>query len=410
MRRWLIVIALFTTGCACRCREEAVTAPASDWPTALAARLAEVVPAALEAEDIPGAVILVGHRADGEWVSMCQAMGNLQIEPEPRPMPADAIFDLASMTKPIATGTAMMILADRGLLSVDDPVALHLSEYDTEEKRGVLIRDLMTHCSGLQSYIGEAARAPIVEQWGAPCADALQDHILNIELRHAPPASVTVYSCLNAITCAQIVERVSGQPLDVFTAENIFAPLGMTETAFSPGPGPRVVPTTPGARTEGAFLRGMVHDPLANLQEGVSGNAGLFSTAQDLSILAQMMLQGGVRGGVRILAEETVAQMTSDQLPAGVLTTSGNQSHRGLLWQVYQPDADDTGFAAIPAFGHTGYTGTAIRIWPSEDLYVIAMTNRVHPDDSGRVSAFRRLCWRTAGEVILGLETPAAGS
>lgn len=376
------------------------------WLDDLTQRFDAAVPAALERESIPGAVILVGHLEGDQWVTWCQAYGNIQSVPEARPMPADAIFDMASMTKPIATGTSIMILADRGLLSIDDPIAMHLSEYDTPEKSDVRIRDLMTHSSGLQSYIGAAERVPLEREFGYPAPEQLREYILNLGLHHGPPRTVTVYSCLNAITAAQIVERVSGQPLDEFTRENIWEPLGMRDSDFSPGPGPRVVPTTGSEHLPaGEFLCGLVHDPLANMQAGVSGNAGLFSTAQDISIFAQMMLQGGERGGVRILSEETVSLMTSEQSPPGIATPDGAPVPRGLFWQINRPTPGDSGIETVPAYGHTGYTGTAIRVWPSENLYVIALTNRVHPDDTGRVSAFRSLCYTTAGEAVVGIDS-----
>jgi CubicO group peptidase (beta-lactamase class C family) len=319
-------------------------------------------------------------------------------------MVEDAVFDLASMTKPIATGTSMMILVDRGLIDEDEAVATYLSDYDTDEKRDVKVRDLMTHCSGLPSYLGPASREQAISGQGYPAADPLQDYILHTALRHGPPRTVSVYSCLNAITCAEMVERVSGQPLDEFARENIFEPLGMHDTAFSPGPGPRVVPTTKTERDPDHFLVGMVHDPLANIQGGVSGNAGLFSTAQDISIFAQMMLQEGERDGVRILSEASVARMTSNQMPEGVTTTGGGEIHRGLLWQVSEPTPGDVGIETIPSYGHTGYTGTAIKLWPSENMYVIALTNRVHPDDTARVTGLRHAAWVTAGEAVLGVD------
>lgn len=378
-----------------------VAAPA--WVAELGRRFDAHVPEALAHENIPGAVILVGHReANGEWVTWSQSYGNLQNLPEPLPMPVDAIFDLASMTKPIATGTSMMILVDRGLVDIDAPVARYLREYDTEEKREVTVRELMTHCSGLKSYLSEDERAALAAEHGDPCPAAMRDFILNLSLTHVPPGSLTVYSCLNAITCAQIVERVSGVPFDQFAQDNIFAPLGMRDTAFSPGPNPRVVPTTAESPT-GEFLRGMVHDPIARMQGGVSGNAGLFSTAQDLSVYCQMLLEGGEREGVRILSPEAAQLMTSDQSPPTARDRGGSPSHRGLLWEVYLPAPGDVGLETVRGFGHTGYTGTAFRLYPEHDLYIIALTNRVHPDDSARVAGFRHLCWRTAGEVVLGI-------
>lgn len=376
-------------------------AQSSNWQDALEARFDETLPAIMEEGHVPGAVILVGHLEDGEWVTWCKAYGYLQLLPEPIPMPEDAIFDLASMSKATGAGTAMMILQDRGLVSVDDPVSMYLDEYNTDEKRDVTIRNLMTHSSGLQSYIGAAERAPIVEEYGNPCRDALRAYIRNISLRHLPVGDVYVYSCLNAITTAMIVERVSGQTLDEFTMENIWEPLGMVDTDYSPGPGPRVVPTQQ-VGASGEFLWGMVHDPLANLQEGVSGNAGVFSTAQDLSIYAQMMLQGGERNGVRILSEEAVEQMTSSGNDH-MHTVGGAPVQRGLLWDLYGDRPGDIGLETHHAFGHTGYTGTAIRMYPEENLYIIALTNRVHPDDTGNVTGLRHHVWVTVGDVVLGV-------
>jgi CubicO group peptidase (beta-lactamase class C family) len=380
----------------------AALVPASPaWAEELGRRFDAEVPPALARENIPGAVILVGHQESGQWVTWCRSYGDLQRLPEPRPMPENAIFDLASMTKPIATGTSLMILTDRGLVSVDDPVAKYLSEYDTPEKSSVTVRDLMTHCSGLPAYLGESERKPLIDEYGPVCPGPLRDYILNLGLRHGPPETHMVYSCLNAITTAMIVQRVSGQPLDEFAEENIFHPLGMADTHFSPGPSDRVVPTT---EVSGEFLRGMVHDPLAHMQGGVSGNAGLFSSAQDISRFAQMMLQDGERDGVRILSEKAVAEMTRDQSPVGAMTRGNHQSHRGLLWDLYLPTPGDVGLETVPGYGHTGYTGTAIRLYPSQKLYIIALTNRVHPDDTARVAAFRHLCWVTTGEVVLGLD------
>lgn len=378
-------------------------APSPSWTEALAERFDAAVADVMEREQIPGAVILVGHREGDEWVTWQQAYGAMQVSPERRAMPLDAIFDLASMTKPIATGTSILILQDRGLLSVEDRVSQHLAEYDTAEKRDIRIRDLMTHVSGLPSYIGEADRRPLVDEHGYVCPGPMRDMVLTMPLQR-PARSAMVYSCLNAITCAQIVERVSGQPFNEFAEQNIFEPLGMGDTSFSPGPGPRVVPTTQAASAGGEFLCGMVHDPLANMQGGVSGNAGLFSTAQDLSRFAQMMLGGGAREGVRILSEDAVSQATHDQLSGEISTPHGAPAHRGLLWETYLPEPGDEGIETIQGFGHTGYTGTAMRLWPSQQLYVIALTNRVHPDDSARVTAFRRMCWRTAGEVVAGID------
>jgi CubicO group peptidase (beta-lactamase class C family) len=214
------------------------------------------------------------------------------------------------------------------------------------------------------------------------------------------------YSCLNAILAAEVVRAASGMELSDFAAEHVFAPLGMNDTGFRPSEAmrSRLVPTTESdyGRGPGGFLLGQVHDPLAAMQDGVSGNAGLFSTAADLSRFAQMMMGGGELDGVRILSPQTIEQMTSVQ-NCGAKNTKGLPDRRGLLWDIYQPDAGDRGVDSLYAYGHTGYTGTAIRFYPEQGVYVIALANRVHPDDTGTVARFRDVVWKTVGEVILAV-------
>ncbi|MFQ5805119.1 MAG: serine hydrolase domain-containing protein, partial [Phycisphaerae bacterium] len=252
-----------------------------------------------------------------------------------------------------------------------------------------------------------------------------------------PPGEAVVYSCLSALVCAEIVEAVSGRPLDRFAAEHIFKPLKLTDTRFNPPERlrSRCVPTTRADRGhgKGGFLQGQVHDPLAAMQAGVSGNAGLFSTAADLSRFAQMMLNGGELDSVRILSGQSVRDMTRIQ-NRGAKNLKGQLAPRGLLWDVYLPDPGDegmdeagamgrplparvlvensTGNQRLPmapivdslyAFGHTGYTGAAIRIYPEQGVYIIALTNRVHPDDSGKVEEFRRQVWSTVERALMGV-------
>jgi len=260
------------------------------------------------------------------------------------------------------------------------------------------------------------------------------------------PGEAVIYSCLNAILCAEIVEAVSGKPLDQFAAEHIFKPLGMKESGFcrlashdsttrhpersegsshTEGNEPdssvaallrndsgRFVPTTKAdwGCGAGGFLQGQVHDPLAAMQAGVSGNAGLFSTAADLSRFAQMMLNGGELDGVRVLKEQTIREMTRVQNP-DAKNLKGQPAPRGLLWGVYdaapseEPGGTDKHSLSVApsAYGHTGYTGGAIRIYPQQGVYVIALANRVHPDDSGKVEEFRRQVWTTAGQLLMGV-------
>ena len=362
------------------------------------------VPKALEEGKIPGAVLLVGIRSGDGFRTWQKAYGLMQAEPCERPMAVDAVFDAASLTKPIATGTSLMILADRGRLSVDDPVAKYIPAFDTDEKRDVRVKDLMTHCSGQAPYVGKGERDKIEAEHGWPCPDAIRDYIVSLKLRHGPPRSNVVYSCLNAIVGALVVEKVSGESLDSFAAKNIFEPLGLRDTGFKPPVDlhDRIVPTTRSEHSSGEFLRGQVHDPLAAMQGGVSGNAGLFSSSQDIGRILQMMLNGGELDGVRILRPETVRAMTTVGTPPGLKNLKGNPDRRGLLWDIYQPDPGDTGVDAIFSYGHTGYTGSAARVYPEKGVFIVANTNRVHPDDSGKVADFRRMVWRTVGEILMG--------
>jgi CubicO group peptidase (beta-lactamase class C family) len=396
-----------------------------------------IVPDALKEGNIPGAVILVGRAANAGYETWQKAYGFLQTEPQRVPMREDAIFDMASLTKPIATGTSLMILAEQGKLGLDDPVGKYLPEFNEGDKKNVTIRQLMTHMSGMPAYVGAEQQKIIKDKAGFPCPAATRAYIRSLELAR-PPGEAMVYSCLNAILCAEIVEAVSGQPLDQFATERIFKPLGMKESGFcrlashdsttghperSEGSGHadrgepdssvaallrndsgRFVPTTKAdwGCGAGGFLQGQVHDPLAAMQAGVSGNAGLFSTAADLSRFAQMMLNGGELDGVRILKEETIRAMTSVQNP-GAKNLKGQLAPRGLLWGVYIPNPGDTGVDALSAYGHTGYTGCAIQLYPEHEVYAIALTNRVHPDDSGKVEEFRQEVWRTVAQLLMGV-------
>ena len=380
------------------------TMPLDGGMARLEEALDAVVPKTMKAGNVSGAVIAVGRRTDSGYETWQKAYGLKQTEPTPALMPVDAVFDMASMTKPIATGTSLMILVEQGRVALDDPVGKYLPEFRTDEKKAVTIRQLMTHMSGMPPYVGAAQRKPIEKKAGFPCPDAIRSFIRQLPLSRKP-GEVKVYSCLNAILCEEIIREVSGQPLDVFAAEHIFKPLAMNETGFKPAPSlfARCVPSTreTWAVAEDGFLKGQVHDPLAAMQGGVSGNAGLFSTIADLSRFAQMMLNGGELNGVRILKEQTIRDMTRIQNP-GAVNTSGIPDRRGLLWDLYVPDPGDTGVDTIFAYGHTGYTGTAIRIYPEQGIYVIALTNRVHPDDTSKVGAIRARVWETVGAVLMG--------
>jgi CubicO group peptidase (beta-lactamase class C family)/transglutaminase-like putative cysteine protease len=372
---------------------------------AVAETLDAIVPGLLADGDIPGAVIAVGRKTPRGFETWRSSYGFMQTHPTHIPMPVDAVFDMASMTKPIATGTSLMQLIEQGKVKLDAPVTTYLPDFAGEGKNAVTVRDLMTHRSGMKPYIGAGGQKKIEAKAGYPCRAALREAVRTLKLSTAAGGPV-VYSCLNAILSAEIVERVSGQSLDVYAKEHVFAPLKMDATGFNPPASlmHRIVPTTQAKRSPHAdgFLRGEVHDPLAAMQAGVSGNAGLFSSVGDVERYAQMLLNRGELDGVRILKAETVAEMSRVQDPNAV-GKNGKPNRRGLLWDTYPPGPDDVGIDRVFAFGHTGYTGTAMRVYPEQDLYIIALTNRVHPDDSGKVGAFRQAVWQAVGRALLGL-------
>jgi CubicO group peptidase (beta-lactamase class C family) len=321
-------------------------------------------------------------------------------------MREDAIFDMASMSKPIAAGTALLLLMEEGKVSLDDPAGKYLPEFADGDKAAVTVRHLMTHMSGLKPYVGAGEQQPIRDEHGFPCRDAIRKYIRGLELSREPGEAV-VYSCLNAILCAEIVRAVTGMEHSEFLAKRVFEPLGMTDTGFNPAAAldERIIPTTkePYGRGPGGFLCGQVHDPLAAMQDGISGNAGLFSTTADVARFARMLLNGGELDGVRVLSEDTIRMATTLQNPGGT-SIKGKPNPRGLLWALHQPDADAAGLDAIPYFGHGGYTGTAIRVYPKQGIYVIVLANRVHPNDKGRVGPLRAAVWRTVGEMLIGTD------
>ena len=341
-----------------------------------------IIGAAVARKDFPGAVLLVARK--GKTVYK-KAFGVSQTVPGPRPLATDMIFDLASLTKPVATATAIMLLVESGDIRLWDRVRVYVPEFSTwygEKGRPggeARLYNLLTHTSGLPPYTDAEEAAEAI---GDPCAMADLVGLIAGIPKERPAGKEFVYSCLNYITLAHIVHRVSGQPLDEFAAARIFKPLGMTRTFYRP-PADLVDQCVPTEVIDGKPLRGVVHDPLARLQGGVSGNAGLFSTADDLAVFAQMVLNGGELAGVRILSPLAVKRMTEIYPQAG-------ESGRGLGWDIDTDYATVRGDLFGPAsYGHSGYTGTSIWIDPETQTSVVFLTNRAHPDDKGDIIAMR---------------------
>ncbi len=333
-----------------------------------------LVEAAIQAKKIPGAVVLIGH--EGQVVYR-KAFGESSLVPERRAMTADTIFDLASMTKVVATTTAVMQLVELGKIELSAPVSDYWPEFKQNGKELVTIRELLTHYSGLPPDL------ELKPAWTG--YDTAMQMIVDSKL-DLPPGTRFVYSDINFETLGEIVRRVSGEPLDVYCAEHIFKPLGMKDTLFTPPASlrGRIAPTQYEHGTSGPVLLGVVHDPTARFMGGVAGHAGLFSTADDISIFAQMLLNGGAYNRARILSPLSIEKMTTPQTPPNEMAL------RGLGWDIDSPFASNRGeLFSVGSFGHTGYTGTSIWIDPVTKTYVILLTNRVHPIDKGEVIGLR---------------------
>jgi uncharacterized protein YbbC (DUF1343 family)/CubicO group peptidase (beta-lactamase class C family) len=345
--------------------------PLTVKPDPRLARIDAIARQELASGGFPGAVILVGHQGN---IVYHKAFGYLSILPQRQPMTENTIFDLASLTKVVATTTAILKLADDGRLSLDAPVGKYWPAFTRNGKRHVTIKHLLTHSSGLRADVN-----PRVRWWGYEGAVAAiaEDHPVR------PPGTGFQYSDANFIALGEIVRRVSGMPFDVYCQEKIFKPLSMRHTSFRP-PGNwqvRIAPTD----VHGDRLRwGEVHDPTANRMGGVAGNAGVFSTAEDLAIFVQMLIDGGVSQGKRLLSPKMLAAMTKPHhIP-------GSSIQRGLGWDMQSPYSKEHN-AAFPrgSFGHTGYTGTSIWVDPRSETFLIILTNRLHPDGRGQVKLLR---------------------
>src|SRR6185295_718425 len=371
-------------------------------PAVSSARLAQmdtVIADAIADKKLPGAVVLVGRKGQVVWK---KAYGARAVEPVREVKTPDTIFDLASLTKVVATATSIMILMERGKLRLSDPVSLYIPELKGEGRDRITIEQLLTHVSGY------APDFDLRERWTG--YDEAIKRLIKEPLRN-PPGTRFTYSDIGFIALGEVVARVSGMPLDQFAQKNIFGPLRMVNTGFRPNPSlkARIAPTerrrgqmsylgdsgvNAGAEGE-LWLRGEVHDPTSYRMNGVAGHAGLFSTANDLAIYCQMILNGGTYGGVRILSPLTVAEMTRPR----VVSTSGGT--RGLGWDMNTSFSTNRGdLFPLGSFGHTGFTGTSIWIDPASEMFLIFLSNRVHPDGKGAVGPLRgRVATIVAGSV-----------
>jgi uncharacterized protein YbbC (DUF1343 family)/CubicO group peptidase (beta-lactamase class C family) len=348
---------------------------------AVVERVDALVEEAIAAKQIPGAVLLVGR---GPEVLYQKAYGHRALQPSPEPMTVDTVFDMASVTKVVATTTSVMILVEEGKLRLTDRVATYIPDFGRYGKGGITIRHLLTHVSGLRPDVD------LGDPWlGYDRAIALAAE----EVPTSAPGERFVYSDINFFLLSDIVARVSGMSFDAFARERVFLPLGMKDSMFNPPQSllPRIAPTQSCTRygwpcdgPDQIMLRGIVHDPTARRMQGVAGHAGLFSTAADLARYCQMILNGGSLQGARVLSPLGVLKMTSPASPSGI------SSVRGLGWDIDTSYSSNRGeLLPVGSFGHTGFTGTSFWIDPSTGVYVVLLSNRVHPDGKGDATPLR---------------------
>ncbi len=332
---------------------------------------------------VPGAVLVVGH--DGAVVYR-KAYGERALEPRREPMTLDTVFDLASLTKVIATTTAVMQLFEQGKVRMNDPVAKYLPEFAQNGKEDITVRQLLTHHSGLE---------PDLDLKTAWEGKETAYKMAFAETPAEPPGSHFTYSDINFIVLGALVERVSGETLDEYAARHIFAPLKMTRTRFVPPASWRtkIAPTQYDESEH--MLWGVVHDPTARRMGGVAGDAGLFSTGDDLAKFAQALLDGGDG----ILSAATVQKMTQPEQPPAAPVL------RGFGWDIDSPFSSNRGdLLPVGGFGHTGFTGTSMWIDPTTETYIILLTNAVHPRGKGNAIALRS---KVATEVAAALNLTA---
>lgn len=360
-----------------------------------------LVTSAIAAGQLPGAVVMVGHRGQ---TALSRAYGVRKPAGEPgvdgvagpaEPMTVDTVFDVASLTKVLATATAVMQLYEQGAVRLDDPVQRYLPAFNPghdPRRTAVTVRTLLTHTSGLPGDVN------LDDPWGLARADRAEGirRALTAPLE-TPSGEVFRYSDINFELLGALIEAVTGEPENVYVRRNVFAPLGMTDTRYLPSTGPvarnvallsRIAPTrldTEGRPSTnprfGAVMRGVVDDPTSRRMGGVAGHAGVFSTAADVGLFAQALLDRlAGRPSTFPLRQATVQTMIA---PNRLSAPGPRHGVRGLGWDI------DTGYSGsrgtvfpVGSFGHTGFTGTSLWIDPASDTYVVVLSNAVHTPGS----------------------------
>ena len=375
-----LALSLLLCLCACQSAPPAPIVAAPFYAPKLA-EMDEVIDQAIADKRCPGAVLWLEHRG----VTYHKAYGHRALVPAEERMTEDTIFDAASLTKVIACTPAVMLLVERGQLNLDEHVQTYIPEFTGEGKEAITVRQLMLHISGLRGDI--ETRTDWQGQQAAiekACAEKLP----------SAPGTAFRYSDINFFLLGEIVQRVSHTQLEEFVAREVYRPLKMTDTGYLP-PQAKLARIAPTEVINGSPYRGVVHDPTARHMGGVAGHAGLFTTAPDLARYARMLLNRGSLDGVCIFKPETVDLMTSVQSPASI------KARRGLGWDI------DSGYSGprgklfpVGSYGHTGWTGTSLWIDPFSQTFVIFLSNRNHPDESGNVGPLRAKLGTLAAEAV----------
>jgi CubicO group peptidase (beta-lactamase class C family) len=344
--------------------------------------LDSILAVALAEHAAPGASLAVGRYGR---LAYLESYGRLDTASASARVDSGTMYDMASLTKVIATTTAAMILEEQGRLDLDRTVASYLPEFNAADKAGITMRMVLTHRGGLEAFAALYKTFSGREQY-------LQQ--INERPLKSAPGTETVYSDWDMILTQLVIERITGMTLDRFVDENVFCRLGMVSTMFNPDSSLRwrIAPTEIDT-ARGGLMWGKVHDENAYAMGGVAGHAGLFSTARDLAVFAQMLLNGGVYDGARIVAPATVARWTAPQGPG---------SSRALGWDTPSAGSSAGHFFSPRSFGHTGFTGTSIWIDPTRELFVILLTNRVDPTrNNNRYVPLRRAVADAVQQAIL---------
>jgi uncharacterized protein YbbC (DUF1343 family)/CubicO group peptidase (beta-lactamase class C family) len=389
MRKYLSMFGflLMTAACYLAHLEEAAAAglrpdgqPRAALPTRALPAVDAVIQKAISDGTIPGAVLIVGH--DGRVIYR-KAYGSRALEPRREAMTLDTIFDLASLTKVIVTTTAVMQLEERGMVRLNDPVAKYLPEFGQNGKEDITLRQLLTHYSGLEPDLDlKAVWEGKQTGYGMAFAETPED----------APGSRFSYSDINFLVLGALVERVSGETLDDYARRHIFVPLKMTHTRFLPPAAwsGKIAPTQYDENEH--MLRGVVHDPTARRMGGVAGQAGLFSTGDDLAKFCQALLNGGAG----ILSPLSVEKMTRPEQPPSAPVL------RGFGWDIDSPFSSNRGdLLPVGSYGHTGFTGTSIWIDPTTKAYIILLTNAVHPRGGSAVALRSKVATAVAAALPL---------